>query len=81
MSVTEAVFTQPFASVTVTVYDPAQRLLIPGVVSPFGSHAYEYGGVPPETTAAAAPLQTALQEICVALIETLSGFGCVMVTV
>jgi hypothetical protein len=80
LSVTLAVAVQPFASRISTVYVPAQRLLIFEVVCPPGDQVYEYVGVPPETTAAAVPLQTLLQVIGEELMVTLSGFGSVIVT-
>ena len=49
---------QPTASVIVTVYNPAQRLLIVAVVCPPGAQEYVYGPVPPVGVKVMLPAQT-----------------------
>jgi hypothetical protein len=49
---------QPFASVTVILYEPAAILVIVWVLPPL-DHAYEYGAVPPLTIAEAWPFDAA----------------------
>jgi hypothetical protein len=49
------VVVHPFASVTVTEYDPPARLTAVAVVCEF-VHAYVYGPVPPLASASAVPL-------------------------
>ena len=76
-----AVATQPFASVTVTVYVPADRPVIVGVVSPPGVQEYEYGGVPPEAVAVAVPSPVSGPLSSVALAVTFKAeVGSVIVT-
>jgi hypothetical protein len=45
------------ASVTVTVYVPAHKLVAVAAFPPEGAHEYVYGAVPPETETEALPLQ------------------------
>jgi hypothetical protein len=54
--VTVALATQEFASVTVTVYDPATSAVPVAPVPPLGDHAYVYGEVPPAGVTVALPL-------------------------
>ena len=49
----------PFASVTVTVYVPATKLLFVAVVAEF-DHAYVYAGVPPFAAATISPFDPPL---------------------
>jgi hypothetical protein len=51
-----AVAVHPFASVTVTVYEPAMSVFAVAPVPPDGAHAYVYGAVPPATVTVAEPL-------------------------
>ena len=54
--VTDAVAVFPLASVTVTVYEPAVRLVAVAAVPPEGDHKYEYGVTPPVAFVIADPL-------------------------
>jgi hypothetical protein len=54
--ITEAVVEQLLASVTVTEYVPAARLLRSSVVDPFDQR-YVYAVVPPDTVRSAAPVE------------------------
>jgi hypothetical protein len=54
--VTVAVTEQPVASVTVTVYGPAVKLVPVAALPPVGAHEYVYGAVPPATPTVALPL-------------------------
>src|SRR6185437_80675 len=54
--IAEAVAVHPLASVTVTVYVPALRLLAVALVPPLGVHAKVYGTVPPKGFAVAEPV-------------------------
>jgi hypothetical protein len=45
------------ASVTVTVYVPAHKLVAVAALPPDGAQEYVYGAVPPETETEALPLQ------------------------
>jgi len=51
----------PFASSTVTVYDPADKPVAVGVVPPEGIQLYVKGPVPPATPTLAAPSDPPLQ--------------------
>src|SRR5688572_15537606 len=55
LTVTVAVCVQRLASVTVTVYTPAPRLLATEPVPPVGAHAYPYPPAPPLATTVAEP--------------------------
>jgi hypothetical protein len=59
VTVDVAVVEQPLASVTVTVYVPATKLLFVAVVVPF-DHAYVYAGVPPFAATATSPFEPPL---------------------
>ena len=60
--VTGATKSQLLASVTVTVYEPAQRPVMLSITDPVGSsHRYVKGAVPPLTVTKAEPSQTPLQ--------------------
>ena len=62
--VTGCVDTQECASVTVTLYTPAHKLVIVGVPSPVGvpgDQLYRYGNVPPVGTEVADPLHKPTQ--------------------
>ena len=65
---------QPLASVTVTVYVPAQRLFMVCVLSPV-FQLYVYGDVPPEGFAVALPSQLPLQDGSVVETVTSTGAG------
>ncbi len=52
------VIVQPTASVIVTVYNPAHKLLMAEVVCPPGAQLYVYGPVPPVVFKAMLPPQT-----------------------
>ena len=71
---------QPFASVTVQVYEPAHNPVAVAAAPPEGDHEYPYPEVPPLAVTVAVPLQAALQLtlVCTAVAE--SGDGSVMVT-
>lgn len=75
------VITQPFASVTVTVYVPAQSADADAPVPPLGAQEYEYGAVPPEGVTVAEPVHWPLQSTLVCAPVVLSAGGCVMVNV
>ena len=51
-----AVVEQPLLSETVTVYEPAERLLAVAFEPPLGDHAYVYGEVPPPGVTVALPV-------------------------
>lgn len=73
-----AVVMQPFASVTVTVYEPASKAEAVVPVPPLGAHEYEYGAVPPEAVTVAVPL--GLPQVAGVLVaEAVSAGGWVMV--
>ena len=59
VTVDVAVVVQPFASVTVTVYVPATKLLFVAVVAEF-DHTYVYAGVPPVADATSSPFDPPL---------------------
>ncbi len=82
MIVTLAVFVQPLASFTVTVYVPAQRPVALAVVcTGVVFHEYVYGVTPPPPTPVALPLQLPLHVTFVGgLMEAVTGVGWVMVT-
>jgi predicted RNA methylase len=71
----------PLASVAVTVYVPAVRLLLVAVVDPVFQR-YEYPPVPLDATEVAEPVEAPLHNtLVVEGIEIVSGVGCVIVAV
>ena len=75
------VFVHPFASVAVTVYVPAVRLLIVTVVAPV-FHKYEYPEVPFDANAVALPVAPPLHKTFVVDgIATDNILGCVITVV
>jgi hypothetical protein len=77
--VTEAVAVQLFASVTVTVYVPAQRFVKSSVVLPFDHIIVLYGGVPPPIVKFAAPVHFPLHNTFVPTIFAVNTVGSVIV--
>jgi hypothetical protein len=75
------VVVQPFASVTVTVYVPAQRPVVVAAVPPEGAHEYVYGAVPPEATTVAEPVHWPLQRMFTCEPVVVIAGGCVIVYV
>lgn len=73
VNVTDAVVMQPFASVTVTVYDPAISAVAVAPVPPAGAHEYEYGAVPPEAVTVAEPLLPPKQRMFAELVIVAPG--------
>ncbi len=76
---TEAVAVQPLASVTVTLYVPAERSVISSVTALL-LHTKVYGAVPPVTVKSAAPFVPPLQLTLVATPAAESTVGSVIVT-
>lgn len=74
------VVVQPFASVTVQVYEPAARLFAVDAVPPDGAQLYVYGPVPPLSVTEAVPVLV-LHPVGVEVALALSAAGSVMVTV
>ena len=70
---------QPEASVTVTLYVPAARLLSVDPLPLFGVQLYVRGAVPPETDTLTDPLLLPEQGMGVGVAAAVSGWGCVMV--
>ena len=73
-----AVTVHAFASVTVTVYDPALKPVAVALVCPPGAHAYVYGVVPPPAVAVALPLLLP-QEAGIVEVLTVNTAGWVIV--
>ena len=69
---------QPFESVTVAVYVPADKPLFEAVVFPL-LHKYVYGAVPPLATTAAEPVDAPLHVTFVPLQLATNNVGCVTV--
>ena len=66
---------QPFESVTVAVYVPADKPLFDAVVFPL-LHKYVYGAVPPLATTAAEPVDAPLHVTFVPLQVATNNVGC-----
>jgi hypothetical protein len=81
VTVKDCVPVQPFASVTVSVYVPAQRPVAVAEVPPDGAQLYVYAGVPPITVEVMLPLHTPKQETFVTEPEMMIGVGSVMMNV
>ena len=79
LMVTEEVAVHPFASVTVSVYDPAHRLLMVAVVAPL-LQAYVYGAVPTLTVVFADPSQEPAQLASFEVALAVNVAGSLMVT-
>ena len=79
-SVTMACVTpvQPFASVTVTVYVPAERFIIEGDCAPPGFQSYVYGEVAPCALTVAVPSAPPKQLTGVVRLFTTNGAGSVI---
>jgi hypothetical protein len=70
----------PFASVTVTVYNPVQSAVAVLPVPPAGAHEYVKPLAPPEAFTAAIPSQLPKQLTGLELIARLIAAGCRIVT-
>jgi len=75
VTATEFVITQPLASVTVTVYVPAESPVAEAPVPPEGDHEYEYEGVPPLTLTETEPVAPPLHKAGVDDITGFKGVG------
>jgi hypothetical protein len=71
---------QPFASVTITVYVPAESPVALDPFPPLGDHAYVYGVVPPVGVTVAEPVLPPKQSTGDELAEVVSTGGCVITT-
>jgi hypothetical protein len=71
---------QEFASVTVTVIDPAARFEVFAVVAPL-LHKYVYAGVPPATVVDTAPSFAPLQVMLLDVVANVKAEGSVITTV
>ncbi len=78
VNVTDRDITQLLASVTMTVYVPATRLLLSSVVMP-SFHANAYGVTPPMTVRSMLPVASLLQAIFIDCSESSSKGGSVIV--
>jgi len=82
VNVTFAVVVHPFASVTVTVYEPAAKPLAVAEVPPEGAHEYVYEPVPPLAVTVALPVLPPLHNgLELDVIEAVNNAGSVKVTV
>ena len=79
VAVNDAVSVHPFASVTVTEYVPAVRLLILEFV-PELLHEYVYGDTPPPAVTEADPLVPLKHVMCAPVADAVRSVGCVSVT-
>jgi hypothetical protein len=79
--VNDCVAVQPFASVTVTVYEPAISPVAVEPVPPEGDHAYVYAPVPPDAITDAEPVFPPLHNTFVCVPAVVIAVGCVMVKV
>ena len=80
--VTEAVSVQLLLSVTVTVYEPAERpLAVAAVCTGLVFQEYVFPPLPPDTVTVAVPFEPPLQETDVADMVAASAAGCEIVAV
>jgi len=80
VNVTLAVTVHPFASVTVTVYVPADKLFAVALVPPEGAHEYVYEPVPPPAVTVALPVVPPLHNgLVLEVIDAVNRAGSVKV--